>query len=101
MRMLFHRTSEEAARAIKRDGFRDGTGTYLTDREWTGVWLSDRPADANEGAFGDTILRVAIPDDVDLDDFEWIEEGKPIREWLVPADLLNACCTISIVDAGG
>jgi hypothetical protein len=70
MKVLFHRTSQGAAQAIERNGFRDGTGIYMTDQEWTGVWLSDRPVDANEAASGDTILRVAIPDDIDLDDFE-------------------------------
>ena len=47
---LYHRTDVLAARAILRAGFRDGRGTYLTRHVFTGVWLSDRPLDENEGA---------------------------------------------------
>jgi hypothetical protein len=68
----------------------------MTDREWIGVWLSDRPLDANEGASGDTILRIAVADEIDIGEFEWIEEGKPHREWLIPASLLNTYCVVSI-----
>ena len=42
--ILYHVTSSESAAAIKRDGFRDTGG------EHHGVWLSDRPLDASEGA---------------------------------------------------
>jgi hypothetical protein len=87
--VLYHVTSEEAARSILRDGFLDGRGTYLTIQEWTGVWLSDSPVSVNEGAQGETILAVDIPLDLVLD-YEWVEEGKPYREFLVPARLVNA-----------
>ncbi len=36
----FHRTTAACAAAILREGFRDGRGRYLTDQEWSGVWLS-------------------------------------------------------------
>jgi len=32
---------------------------------------------------------VTITDDLDLDEWELVEEGKPYREWCVPAELLN------------
>ena len=38
----------------------------------------------NEGATGDGVLELTLPDDFDLDDYELIEEGKPYREWCVP-----------------
>ena len=60
----------------------------MTDRLWSGVWLSDRPLDANEGAHGDVLLAVEIPVD-DVLFYEWVEEGKPYREFLVPAELVN------------
>ena len=49
------------------------------------MWLSDVPLDANSGAWGDTILEVTtdLLED-DLADYEWIEEEKPSREWLIP-----------------
>jgi hypothetical protein len=38
---VFHRTSPVSARAIVAEGFRDVEGTYMTDRFWRGVWVSD------------------------------------------------------------
>jgi hypothetical protein len=35
------------------------------------------------------VFGVTIPDDVDFDAYELIEEGKEYREWCVPAELLS------------
>ena len=84
---LYHATS--AAQAILADGFRDWSGSYgLADAVegtaliLTGVFISDRPLSANDGAPvnwgdapGDGVFEVTIPDDVDFDDYELIEEG--------------------------
>ena len=62
----------------------------MTDREWEGVWVSDRPLDECEGANGDALLRISVPNDaIDFDLYEWVEDGKPYREWLIPAAILN------------
>lgn len=88
MTTYFHTT--DAAYVILRDGFRDGTGNYmLVGFTLTGVFLADRPVDSNEGAQGDQVLAVELGDDVRLDEFELVEEGKPYREWCVPAEILN------------
>jgi hypothetical protein len=84
--ILYHRT--DSAQAIVDNGFRDAEGTYLTGEWHTGVWVSDIPLDVNEGAQGDQVLAVDVGD-ADLSEWEWIEEGKTYREWLVPADVLN------------
>lgn len=84
---LYHRT--DAADAILRDGFRDRTGSYLTEGDFIGVWLSDRPLDGNEGAWGDSVLVVDMPETTVVP-FEWVEDGKSYREFLVPAEVLNA-----------
>ena len=84
--LLYHRSSD--ADAILTEGFKDGAGYYRIDRLWSGLWLSDRPLDVNEGAGGDTLLSVEIPEG-DVLFYEWVEEGKPYREFLVPADLVN------------
>jgi hypothetical protein len=84
--LLYHRTYN--ADTILAEGFKDGTGYYVTDRLRSGVWLSDRPLDVNEGAHGDVLLAVEIPVD-DVLFYEWVEEGKPYREFLVPADLVD------------
>ncbi|MFQ5430437.1 MAG: hypothetical protein ACE5E1_09030 [Phycisphaerae bacterium] len=53
--IFYHRT--DASAEILINGFRDGEGTYMTEIIHRGVWLSDRPLDANEGAYGDAVLQ--------------------------------------------
>jgi hypothetical protein len=93
---LFHVCAYEAAEAILSRGFRDGHGTYGTDVELCGVWLSDRPLDANEGAWGDAVLAVnfSVPLTA-LADYEVIEEGRSYREWCVPARVICEWATVS------
>jgi hypothetical protein len=31
--------------------------------------------------------------------YEWIEEGKPYREWLAPAAVLNESAKVRLVDS--
>ncbi|WP_131811902.1 hypothetical protein [Mycobacterium mantenii] len=94
--ICYHTT--DAAEAVLRDGFRDTTGSYMiVGLELTGIWLSNRPLDVNEGTKGDQVLRVKLPDDIDIGDFEVIEEGKPYREWCVPAELINARATVTLL----
>ena len=76
---------------------RNATGRYLTNREWSGVWVSDRPLDNSEGSSGEALLQITIADDL-LAAFEWVEEGKPYREWLVPAAVLNDAGTVRLLD---
>jgi hypothetical protein len=46
---FYHSTTTVAAEQILREGFRDGTGRYLTDHEFSGVWLSNFALDCSEG----------------------------------------------------
>jgi hypothetical protein len=72
---------------------------YLTAHEWEGVWVSNVPLDSNEGAEGDVLLLIRLdPSEVELADFEWVEEGKTYREWLVPAAVLNRYGAVSEAD---
>ncbi|MCP9496815.1 MAG: hypothetical protein MSG64_20450 [Pyrinomonadaceae bacterium MAG19_C2-C3] len=97
--ILYHRTTAERAESIITDGFRDSTGHYLSDSIHTGVWLSDVPLDANEGAKGRTLLEVTINlSEDELTPYEWIEEEKPYREWLAPAALINSQMRVVIID---
>jgi len=59
------------------------------------VWFSDRPLDANDGARGDGLLVVDIPEEV-IVDYEWVEEGKGYREWLIPAEVVNRSVVESV-----
>jgi hypothetical protein len=94
---LFHRTTAGSARAILASGFKDAVGTYLTDRLERGVWLSNVPLDCNEGASGDTLLEVRIAR-WRVARYEWKEPGKPYREFLVPARVLNARASVRLQD---
>ncbi len=98
--ILFHRTSEASAHEIVGSGFCDNTGTYFTGEEFTGVWLSNRPEDANEGAAGRALLRVTLDlSESDLTAYEWVNEGnESYREWLIPASLINLRAKVEIVD---
>ncbi|HUZ86926.1 MAG TPA: hypothetical protein VNF26_08235 [Candidatus Baltobacterales bacterium] len=117
---LYHRTTRVAAEAILAGGFKDGTGTYMTTREWTGVWLSARPLDFADGIPNDwvAILEIKLParvvrayefegktaegsdrwpsnlDSLSLDlfvnDARAFRWSGPDREFLVPAAIVNA-----------
>jgi hypothetical protein len=97
--ILYHRTTKASARKILRVGFRDSSRTYGTSRTHRGVWLSNMPLACNEGAWGDIVLQIDLPEQA-IADYEWIEEGKPYREWLVPARLITkqAQARIIVVD---
>ena len=88
---VYHVTSAQNADAIRAYGFADATGSYLTANEYTGVWVSDSPLDINDmGGSSDVCFQIEIPDDL-ISKFEWVEESKPNREWLVPSKILNSC----------
>lgn len=95
--ILWHRTTTTNALSILKHGFIDSRGNYMTDREFSGVWVSDRPLDCNDGAWGDALLRIEMPfTDADFADLEWIEENKNYREWLLPASYLNANALLTL-----
>ena len=95
---MFHWTRWEAAQAILKEGFRDRTGTYMTVHEHTGVWLTDTEDDPSGGALGDTCLKVTLDlAKEDIAEYEWIQEFG-YREWLVPAELLNANMKVEVHD---
>lgn len=100
MMILYHRTTPENAQSILRDGFLDRTGTYLTMEEHTGVWLSNVALDcADMGHLGEALLRVALDlSEEALGEYEWIEDEKTYREWLIPAQIINANSKIELLD---
>jgi hypothetical protein len=85
--LLYHRTPH--GDTILAEGFKDAEGSYGTSRLWRGVWVSAGDAvTANEGAEGEDVVVVEISE-ATVSEFEWVEEGKPYREFLVPAAILN------------
>lgn len=96
---LFHLTAERNAANILRVGFLDGTGRYMTEAEYSGVWLTNDP-DRIEGAKGDTLLVVDLDlEPAELDQFEW-KDQRGYREWLIPSDYLQAHITALKIDGG-
>ena len=89
---LFHIANNTNAETILKDGFRDVMGYHHAGQEWTGVWVSSEPLDWSQRQYlneANTLFAIEIPEDV-ISEFEWAEEGKLIREWLIPAELLNS-----------
>ena len=95
---LYHTTNRVAARRIMRHGFKDSTNYYMTQRMHTGAWLSSVPLNFNEDISGDVLLQVETDlQEIELAQYEWIEEGKGYREWMVPAALINPHMKVSVV----
>jgi hypothetical protein len=56
----------------------------------------------NEGAPGETLLTVTLDcRESAIAEFEWIEDGKPYREWLIPARFINKHGSVRIADDEG
>jgi hypothetical protein len=96
---LYHRTQPENAEAILRAGFKDETGTYFTANEHTGVWLYNFPVSPWDLSYlGPTLLMVTLRlSEADIEQFEWVEEFKPHRGWLIPAQMINANSTVEML----
>jgi hypothetical protein len=83
---LYHATTPENAAAILIYGFKNGEDFSMGIK---GVFLSSYPFNVNDGAERfRTVLNVKIPVNL-IADYEVIEDGKPYREWCVPAEIVN------------
>ena len=58
---VYHRTDAASASLIRAEGFRDASGHYLTERVWTGMWVSDRDHMPEHGG---VVLTLNVPDPV-------------------------------------
>ena len=93
---LFHSTTAATAQAILASGFKDGTDNYLTMQLHSGVWVSDRPLDENEGASSSEALLMIEIDGRKIRRFEWVGD-MGYREWLIPAERLN-CANVCLTE---
>ncbi|HEY6119736.1 MAG TPA: hypothetical protein VIV66_07245 [Pyrinomonadaceae bacterium] len=97
--IFYHRTSAENARAIVDSGFTNSSGYFLSNRIWTGVWLSSIPVDSKSAAQEEALLLVKLElGERELSRWEWFGEGRSYREWLVPAGIINRCAKVEMVD---
>ena len=92
---LYHGATRYNANQILADGFQDLTSNFglfnaVTGDpvNTTGIFFSNVVLDENEGVSSETYFVLDIPD-IELTNYEWLEEGKGYREWCVPADLAN------------
>lgn len=99
--MIYYHCTDRAA-SILREGFRDRVESFGMRSERRGVFLGNSPASVNEGAKGDQVLAVEMPDDMDLDEYEWVEdeEHSDFREWCVPADLIAEHGSVRLLTQG-
>jgi hypothetical protein len=87
---FFHRTHARNAANILKAGFRDTTGSYGMAATVTGVWVSNKILAESEDTRGDGVFQIEVKvSKKDLDFYEVKEDGKPYREWCIPAELLN------------
>jgi hypothetical protein len=75
--IFFHRTTKKAAHLIQLNGFRDGEGRCLSEEVKSGVFVSDKPLNDNEGAAGEVLLRITVNgDESDFMDEEWVDRRR-------------------------
>ena len=98
--IFYHRTNQ--AEAILQSGFLDFEGSSgLEGMTLQGVFLSDIPVDCNEGAKGDQLLEVTLPEDCcDFGYYEWVsDQPRRYREWHIPAEILNQHSKIRLLSS--
>lgn len=97
--IFYHRTTAETAHSIMKSGFMNSAGYFQSNRTWTGVWLSARPLDTHDDDEGNALLMVKLDiPERQLARWEWTAEGRPYREWLVPAEVVNKSMSVEMVE---
>jgi hypothetical protein len=87
--LLYHNTFPESAAAVVATGFRDRVHFYMTPTRHRGVWFIDKPEFCPDPDDRRSIwLVVDLPDEV-VRRYEWVAEGSPYREFLIPAQIVN------------
>ena len=66
-----------------------------------GVWTTDhRHLEATIPGVGETLIEVTLDvPDTEIEGYEWVDDEKSYREFLLPADLVNTRATLRIVPA--
>jgi hypothetical protein len=91
---LYHVTDRASARAMFADGFEDSEVIHDNRELQIGVWPADRALAGEEdagprlGPLLEVALEIELPAEV-LETYERQEEGKPYREFGMPAELVN------------
>lgn len=103
--VVFHRTTIGEARQIVKHGFEDLRWAFGLEeepsevRKATGVWLSERPLQAEEGPGGDAVLEVVLElSEESLEPFTLEGVLWDTRLWVAPAALLNPHASVRILE---
>ena len=83
---LFHRTTN--AEEILKNGFQDMQGQHQSTSNLRGILMTDEPLQTKEDSTGFDLLVLDIPEEL-VTPYEWTDPGKPYREFVVPAELVN------------
>jgi len=85
---LYYRTSAAEAQAILDHGFTDNAcGMLGTGETKAGVYAHDEPGDTADAATT-VLLHLSIPE-ARIRLYELVDYSASVREWLIPADVLN------------
>jgi hypothetical protein len=92
--MIFFYHTTNVADEILRNKFQDTT-KIIDGTSFAGVWLAEKPV----GAKGDQILMIGFSGlgVIDFGNYEVVEEGKPYREWCIPAVEINKVAQIYLM----
>ena len=97
---LFLHTTPPSAERILRLGFSNEVDRNAAGSDYSGVRLTDNPAGVTR-AGADTLLAVDLNLGLDqLDQFDWRIVGGMHREWLIPADIVNAHIVALVIAYG-
>ncbi|MEJ8849648.1 ADP-ribosylglycohydrolase family protein [Variovorax rhizosphaerae] len=88
--MLFHTTTRERAQSILAEGFRNGRLSGVEEAVGRGVSLALEAVGILHEVEGDAIIEIEVPREVNLREYFVVEDGMPVWELLVPADVVTA-----------
>jgi hypothetical protein len=100
---LYHVTDRASAQAILDGGFNDTEVIHDNRELQIGVWLADRCLAGEDdvgqrlGPVPEVALEVELPADT-AEAYERREDGKPYREFCVPAELVNRHEVVGVRD---
>jgi len=87
--LVFHVTPKHTVASVWRRGFEVQASITSRVGTWSGVWVTDGFFDQRDCAARSLSIVEIACDAQQLSRFEYVEEGKPYRDWLVPASILN------------
>ncbi len=104
---FYHVVPRDTAIQVLVEGFWDSPSTWLPERPERGVWLTERPLNANDGLppGWDTVLEVQFDRPLEqLSQWRWVTDGDAARgvpeecAWLIPAEFVNTVGRVRLLE---